>query len=96
MTNIFFTTYILAESRCLGSLHFELHAALAELGRRAAQEKKNCFRGAIEESLRNAEETVRLLQYEPIVLSEGKICEQAKKNIQSLKMVLASANGSDI
>lgn len=73
-----------------------MHAALAELGRRAAQEKKSFFHGAIEESIKNADETVRLLRYEPIVLSEGQIREQAKKNIQSLKMVLASTNGTEI
>lgn len=48
-----------AESRLLGTLHFELHAALAELGRRSMQKKNNCFRKAIEDSLNNAEETVR-------------------------------------
>lgn len=61
----------LAESRCLGALHFELHAALAELGRRAMQNKDNCFRKAIENSLVNAEETIRYLAHEPPELSEG-------------------------
>lgn len=80
-----------AESRCLGSLHFELHAGLAELGRRSAQERNNNFHGALEESLKNAEETIRLLQHEPAVLSEGQICTQAKLNVESLKTLLGLA-----
>lgn len=85
-----------AESRCLGALHFELHAAMAELGRRGMQNKDNCFRLAIEESLKSATETVRLLQHEPIELSEGQICAQAKANIESLKVILASTAPSEI
>lgn len=86
----------IAESRCLGALHFELHAALAELGRRSMQNKDNCFRKAIEDSMRNAEETVRLLGHEPTELSEGQICAQTKANIESLKVILASTAASDI
>lgn len=85
----------IAESRCLGAIRFELHAALAEVGRRAIENKNDCFRGAIEESLINADETVRLLQHEPILLSEGQICAQAKINSDTLRMILAAANGSD-
>lgn len=87
---------ISAESRCLGALHFELHAALAELGRRGMQNKDNCFRKAIEDSLKSAEETVRYLQHEPIELSEGQICAQTKANIESLRVILASTAASDI
>lgn len=86
----------LAESRCLGALHFELHAALAELGRRGMQNKDNCCRKAIEDSLKNAEETVRLLGHEPTELSEGQIANQTRENIKSLKMILASTAASDI
>lgn len=85
-----------AESRCLGALHFELHAALAELGRRGMQCKDNCFRKAIEDSLYNAEQTVRYLQHEPAELSEGQICAQTKTNIDSLKMIVASTAAPDI
>lgn len=86
----------LAESRCLGTVHFELHAGLAELGRRAIHNGSGCFRGALEESIQNAQETVRYLHHEPIVLSEGKICQQAKLNIDSLKLILTSAMSSKV
>lgn len=42
----------------MGALHFELHAGLAELARRGMQNKDSCFRKAIEDSLRSADETV--------------------------------------
>lgn len=88
--------YFLAESRCLGALHFELHAGLAELGRRSAEERNASFRGALEESLKNAEDVVRLLEKEPIILSEGQICAQAKLNIESLKELLGTTSTSEI
>lgn len=77
-------------------MHFELHAALAELGRRGMQNKDNCFRKAIEDSLKSAQETVRYLQHEPIELSEGQICAQTKANIESLRVILASTAAPDI
>lgn len=73
-----------------------LHAGLAELGRRGMQNKDNCFRKAIEDSLKSAEQTVRYLKIEPIELSEGKICAQARANIESLRLILASTAASDI
>lgn len=87
---------LVAESRCLGTIHFELHAGLAELGRRAIKNGSNFYRSALDESIQNAEETVRLLQHEPILLSEGQICHQAKQNLEMLKMMLASAQPSKI
>lgn len=87
---------IIAESRCLGSLHFELHAGLAEKGRRSAQERNANFRGALEESLKNAEVCVRLLQKEPTMLSEGQICAQAKLNVESLQVLLATMTPAEI
>lgn len=74
----------------MGALHFELHAALAELGRRTMQSGDDRCRMAIEDSLKHAEETVRYLQHEPIELNEGQICNQAKANADSLKNILAS------
>lgn len=78
----------------MGALHFELHAGLAELGRRGAQQLNNSFKGAFEESLLNAEETIRLLDKEPNVLPEGKICEQARINAESLKVLLGTTASS--
>lgn len=60
------------------------------------QNKDNCFRKAIEDSLKSAEETVRYLQHEPIELSEGQICAQTKTNIESLRVILASTAAPDI
>lgn len=80
----------------MGALHFELHAGLAELGRRGMQNKDNCFRKAIEDSLESAEQTVRYLHHEPIELSEGQICAQARANIESLKLIMASTAAPDI
>lgn len=73
-----------------------LHAGLAELGRRGMQNKDNCFRKAIEDSLKSAEQTVRYLQHEPFELSEGQICAQTRANIESLRLILASTATSDI
>lgn len=78
------------------SLFFRLHAGLAELGRRGMKNKDNCFRKAIEDSLKCAEQTVRFLQHEPIELSEGQICAQTRANIESLRLILASTATSDI
>lgn len=77
-------------------MHFELHAGLAELGRRRLQESNGSFRGALVESLHNAEACVRLLDKEPNILSEGQICAQAKVNAESLKVLLATTSASDL
>lgn len=77
-------------------MHFELHAALAELGRRYARDQNGNFRGALERSLYHAEESVRRLQKEPTILSEGQICTQAKLNVESLKVLLASTSIAEI
>lgn len=77
-------------------MHFELHAGLAEWGRRGAQQCNNSFKGAFEESLLNAEEAVRLLEKEPNILPEGKICEQAKINVESLKVLLGTTSAIDL
>lgn len=79
-----------AESRCLGALYFELHAGLAEYGRRALTNKEDRFKSAMEESIECAVEAVRFLQHEPVELSEGQICVHARANIEALKMILAS------
>lgn len=65
-----------------------MHAALAERGRRASPGNPDMCQSALEESLKHAEEVVKLLQHEPKILSEGQICAQAKINRDSLKLVL--------
>lgn len=77
-----------SEARLLGLLHFELHAALAETGRRGAKKKNPTFVAAYEESLLNAEKTLAYLQHEPTVLPEGRVYKQAKINSDSLKIML--------
>ncbi|XP_055625578.1 SET domain-containing protein SmydA-8 isoform X2 [Toxorhynchites rutilus septentrionalis] len=77
-----------AEARVIGATRFELHAALAEFGRRGVVSKNPAVRSALEDSLFNAEECVRMLQHEPDELPEHKICEQARINVSSLKTLL--------
>lgn len=72
----------------MGVLHFELHAALAETGRRGAKHKRDNFVAAYEESLLNVEKTLHYLQHEPSILPEGKVYKQAKINSDSLKIML--------
>lgn len=85
----------IVEVRVLGLLCFEMHAALTERGRRLAllnntndNENENGCKCALEESLEYVEKTMKYLQYEPIILSEGQIYAQAKINRDSLKLVL--------
>lgn len=79
----------------MGALHFELHAGLAEWGRRGAKQFNNSFKGAFEESLYNADETIRLLEKEPNILPEGKICAQARINAESLRVLLGATSSID-
>lgn len=85
-----FAVLATAEARIVGTIHFELHAALAELGRRGAAQQTDSFRGALEESLCSAVEAIRYLRNEPIELSEGQLCAQARRNADALDAVLAA------
>lgn len=84
-----FAVLAAAEARIVGAIQFELHAALAEVGRRGAQLATDTFRGALEESLLCAERVIQLLQHEPIELSEGQMCAQARRNADQLRGILA-------
>lgn len=77
-----------AEARLIGATRFELHAALAEFGRRGVESKNPAVRSALEDSLFNATECVRMLSHEPKELPESKICEQAAINANSMKVLL--------
>lgn len=77
-----------SEARLLGSLRFELHSVLAEIGRREAEKKNSNFKGALEDSLFSAEMCMNLLKYEPKLLPEGHICSQAITNSNSLRTIL--------
>lgn len=85
-----------AEARILGAISFELHAGLAELGRRGAQKLSDNFRGALEESLSTANKVIYYLQHEPKELSEGQLHAQAKVNSESLRLLLAQTACVDI
>lgn len=82
-----------AESRAFGITRFELHAALAELGRRSMESNSRSNTPAslplLQESLLNANECVRMLTHEPSVLLESQICAQAKMNAETLGRLLA-------
>ncbi|XP_015513089.2 SET domain-containing protein SmydA-8-like [Neodiprion lecontei] len=74
-----------AENRVLGLVLFELHAAIAECGRRLDPGE---LREALLESKRILAESYELLKYEPEALPEGKIAVQAHKNLQDIETIL--------
>lgn len=76
----------------MGIIHFELHTALAEIGRRGSNTRNPNFKAAYEQSLLHAEACVRYLRHEPSVLPEGKVGRQAKINADSLKIMLLQAS----
>ncbi|XP_059608080.1 SET domain-containing protein SmydA-8-like [Phlebotomus argentipes] len=76
-----------AENRSHGCMHFELHAALAEIARRGVENGLNC-QDLLDKSLWHAEQAARWLSQEPSVLVEGKICAQARINVDTLRVVL--------
>lgn len=75
--------FISVENRHIGALCFDLHAALAECARRNINRQD-----ALEESFVSVQECVRMLKHEPMLLPEGKICDQAKSNLTALQAVL--------
>ncbi|GAB0095454.1 SET domain-containing protein [Sergentomyia squamirostris] len=84
-----------AENRSHGCMHFELHAALAEMARRGVQRGQDCT-DLLEKSLIHAEEATKWLEKEPTILVEGKICAQAKVNADSLKMAFRMRDLSSV
>ncbi|CAL7948726.1 unnamed protein product [Xylocopa violacea] len=80
----------IAENRIRGLILFELHAALAEYSRRHVEmdtlttlllESKKCLLSAHQ-----------LLRYEPKVLPEGFVVQQAEKNLQQMNKLLKQFN----
>ncbi|XP_063625594.1 SET domain-containing protein SmydA-8 [Cydia splendana] len=71
-----------AEVRLRGTLLFELHAAVAETGRRKSiTDGPGVMLGYVSESRRILLESVQLLKHEPPELPEGRIAQQARSNI---------------
>ncbi|XP_058830487.1 SET domain-containing protein SmydA-8 isoform X2 [Topomyia yanbarensis] len=77
-----------AEARIIGTTRFELHAALAEFARRGVESGGPAVRSALEDSLYNAKECVRMLTNECDEMPESHICEQARINVKSLMVLL--------
>ncbi|XP_050299110.1 SET domain-containing protein SmydA-8-like isoform X2 [Anthonomus grandis grandis] len=74
------------ESRIRGLLLFELHAAVAELGRRSCDPHQ--LIAVLQESKKLLDEASELLRHQPKRLPEGKIYVQTQKNMKELEMVL--------
>ncbi|KAI8439744.1 hypothetical protein MSG28_013437 [Choristoneura fumiferana] len=71
-----------AETRLRGSLLFELHAAVAETGRRKSlTDGPGVMLGYVTESRRILLQSVALLRHEPPELPEGRVAQQARANI---------------
>ncbi|KAI5712324.1 hypothetical protein M8J76_002915 [Diaphorina citri] len=90
-------TIIPAEGRIRGIIVFELHASVAELGRRKSNQGQidsAQLRSFLLESKEYLQEAVWLLQYEPSTLPEGKIFTQAQENLTSLNSVLQTLHAS--
>ncbi|KPI99744.1 Protein msta, isoform B [Papilio xuthus] len=74
-----------AETRLRGTLLFELHAAVAETGRRkSATEGPLVMLGYITESRKILEQSAWLLRHEPSELPEGQVSRQARANLLQL------------
>ncbi|XP_058801221.1 SET domain-containing protein SmydA-8-like isoform X2 [Phymastichus coffea] len=78
-------TIVPSENRVRGLLLFEMHAAVAEFGRRRDKEQ---LLNILQESKRLLEEAYQLLKYEPDVLPEGKIAKTAKMNLMEMELLI--------
>ncbi|KAJ4438509.1 hypothetical protein ANN_14454 [Periplaneta americana] len=84
-------SFVAAEHRVRGVLMFELHAAVAEVARRASNKGRLdplALRDSLLESKRLLTEASFLLNHEPEILPEGKIALQAKRNLVDLNALL--------
>ncbi|XP_066602946.1 SET domain-containing protein SmydA-8-like [Prorops nasuta] len=78
-------TLVPAENRIRGLILFEMHAALAEFGRRQGKEE---LRGILMESRKFLAEAYELLRYEPEILPEGQVAIHAKNNLQQIDVLI--------
>ncbi|CAH0680309.1 unnamed protein product [Chilo suppressalis] len=84
-----------AESRVRGSVLFELHAALAETGRRKSLvDGPMVMLGYITESRRILVESASLLRHEPAELPEGRLARQAKANLKPMDELIKNLSAS--
>ncbi|KAF7283536.1 hypothetical protein GWI33_000340 [Rhynchophorus ferrugineus] len=78
------------ESRARGLLLYELHATVAELGRRSGDPYNLNF--ALQEAKKILQEVAELLKNEPETLQEGKIYKQCLKNLKEIDVVLMTVH----
>ncbi|XP_011500086.1 PREDICTED: protein msta, isoform A [Ceratosolen solmsi marchali] len=79
------TSIVPAENRIRGLIFFELHAAIAEFGRR--QDSNQLF-DILQESKKFLNDAYYLLKYEPDILPEGKIAKIARKNLHNMEQII--------
>ncbi|KAJ8981905.1 hypothetical protein NQ317_007297 [Molorchus minor] len=84
------TLHVVGERRVRGILLFELHAAIAEMGRRRRDPEE--LHTILLRSKEVLEESVDLLKYEPDSIQEGKIYKQAVMNLKELEFVLKTVH----
>lgn len=83
--NELFEILVPAENRLRGLNLFEMHAAIAEFGRRQDQCE---LKTILMESRRVLTEAYKFLRYEPNILPEGKIAIQARSNILEMDVII--------
>ncbi|XP_037877619.1 SET domain-containing protein SmydA-8 [Bombyx mori] len=84
-----------AETRLRGSLLFELHAAVAETGRRKSlTEGPMVMLGYVTESKKILTESARLLRHEPPELPEGRLSRQAKVNLVQMDELIRNLSAA--
>ncbi|XP_057334486.1 SET domain-containing protein SmydA-8-like [Microplitis mediator] len=74
-----------AEIRIRGLILFEVHAGIAEFGRRQGPDE---LRGMLMLSRNALAEAYQLLRYEPEILPEGKIAKIAFKNMKEMDIII--------
>uniref|UniRef100_V5I9L0 Protein msta n=1 Tax=Anoplophora glabripennis TaxID=217634 RepID=V5I9L0_ANOGL len=85
-----FKTLIPGETRVRGLLMFELHASIAEIGRRKGD--PGDLHTLLLESKNVLTEAADLLKHEPDFIPEGKIYKQAVSNLKELEFVLRTVH----
>lgn len=84
-----------AETRLRGSLLFELHAAIAETGRRKSlTEGPIVMLGHVTESKKILTESATLLRHEPPELPEGRLFRQARINMVQMDDLIKSLSAA--
>ncbi|XP_075980478.1 SET and MYND domain containing, arthropod-specific, member 1 [Anticarsia gemmatalis] len=84
-----------AETRLRGTILYELHAAVAETGRRKSLvDGPFVLLGYVSESQRILKESAMLLRHEPPELPEGRLFNQAKINLMQMDDLIKSLSAA--